>query len=160
MSSILMCRLCVRQVRRAIRAVSSPCCSRTTCWAQARSAFDGLELQMVDPRYYGDDAPEIPPTELTGGLYRAVAPWEQRYKPGEWNEYVVRLEGPHVTVTLNGETVQKVNLDEESIPITRHDGSPARPLKERPRTGHIGFQELSRGEGHVMIRNARINEMP
>lgn len=119
-------------------------------------AFDGIELQMVDPRYYGDAAPEIPPTELTGSLYRAVAPWEQRYKPGEWNEYVVRLEGPHVTVTLNGETIQKVNLDEEGIPITRHDGSPATPLKERPRKGHIGFQELSRGGGHVMIRNARI----
>jgi hypothetical protein len=122
-------------------------------------AFDGLELQMVDPRYYGDAAPEIPPTELTGGLYRAVAPWDQRYKPGEWNEYVVRLEGPHVTVKLNGETIQKVNLDEEGIPVTRHDGSPATPLKDRPRKGHIGFQELSRGGGHVMIRNARIKEL-
>jgi hypothetical protein len=122
-------------------------------------AFDGLELQMVDPRYYGDAAPEIPPTELTGGLYRAVAPWEQRYKPGEWNEYVVRLEGPHVTVMLNGETIQKVNLDDEGIPITRHDGSPATALKERPRRGRIGFQELSRGGGHVMIRNARIKEL-
>lgn len=38
--------------------------------------FDGLELQMVDPRYYGDAARGIPPTELTGGLYRAVAPWD------------------------------------------------------------------------------------
>jgi hypothetical protein len=123
-------------------------------------AFDGLELQMVDPRYYGDAAPEIPPTELTGGLYRAVAPWEQRYKPGEWNEYIVRLEGPHVTVRLNGETIQKLNLDEEGIPVTRHDGTPATPLKERPRKGHIGFQELSRGGGHVMIRNARIRELP
>jgi len=123
-------------------------------------AFDGLELQMVDPRYYGDAAHEIPPTELTGGLYRAVAPWDQRYKPGEWNEYVVRLEGPHVTVALNGEAIQKVNLDEEGIPVTRYDGSPATPLKERPRKGHIGFQELSRGGGHVMIRNARIRGLP
>lgn len=71
----------------------------------------------------------------------------------------MRLEGPHVTVKLNGETIQKVNLDEEGIPVTRHDGSPAKPLKERPRQGHIGFQELSRGGGHVMIRNARIKEL-
>ena len=123
-------------------------------------AFDGLELQMVDPRYYGDAAGEIPPTELTGGLYRAVAPSQQRYKPGEWNAYVVTLQGPLVTVQLNGETIQKVNLDEETIPVTRHDGSPAVPLKERPRKGHIGFQELSRGGGQVMIRNARIRELP
>lgn len=36
-------------------------------------AFDGLELQMVDPRYYPSDM-KVPPEELTGGLYRAVAP--------------------------------------------------------------------------------------
>ena len=122
-------------------------------------AFDGLELQMVDPRYYGDAAPQIPPSELTGGLYRAVAPTEQRYKPGEWNEYVVTLRGPRVVVKLNGETIQDVNLDEQTEPVKRHDGSPAAPLKERPRKGHIGFQELSRGGGHVMIRNARIKEL-
>ena len=81
------------------------------------------------------------------------------YKPGEWNEYVVTLRGPHVTIELNGETIRKVNLDEETIPVTRHDGSPTPPLKERPRKGRIGFQELSRGGGRVMIRNARIKEL-
>ncbi len=122
-------------------------------------AFDGIELQMVDPRYYGDEAPQIPPSELTGGLYRAVAPSRQLYKPGEWNAYAVTLRGPQVVVILNGETIQKVNLDEETIPVTRHDGSPAPPLKERPRKGRIGFQELSRGGGQVMIRGARIKEL-
>ena len=29
-------------------------------------AFDGLELQMVDPRYYGTN--QVPAAELTGGL--------------------------------------------------------------------------------------------
>ena len=43
MSSIFMSRMCVRQVRMAIRAVSSPCCSRTTCWAQALSALDACD---------------------------------------------------------------------------------------------------------------------
>ncbi|HEX6987585.1 MAG TPA: DUF1080 domain-containing protein [Planctomycetaceae bacterium] len=123
-------------------------------------AFDGIELQMVDPRYYGDAAPQIPPSELTGGLYRAVAPSEQRYKPGEWNKYVVTLRGPRVKVELNGETIQDVNLDEQTEPVKRHDGTPAPPLKDRPRKGRIGFQELSRGGGHVMIRNARIKELP
>lgn len=32
------------------------------------------------------------------------------------------------------------------------------PLSERPRTGHLGFQELSRDEGQVMIRNIKIFE--
>lgn len=122
-------------------------------------AFDGLELQMVDPRYYGDAAPQIPPSELTGGLYRAVAPTAQLYRPGEWNAYEVSLRGPQVVVKLNGETIQEVNLDEQTAGVKRHDDSPAPPLKARPRKGHIGFQELSRGGGHVMIRNARISEL-
>jgi hypothetical protein len=52
-----------------------------------------------------------------------------------------------------------VNLDEQTTPTKKHDGSDAPPLKDRPRKGHIGFQELSRDGGHVEIRNARIKEL-
>ena len=116
-------------------------------------AFDGLELQMVDERYNdGRDGPD----KLTASFYKAIAPTKQVYKPTEWNHYVITCKGPRVTVVLNGETVQDVNLDEQTKAVERHDGSPAPSLKDRPRRGHIGFQELSRGGGHVMIRNARI----
>ena len=40
-------------------------------------AFDGLELQMADYRYNT----KAKDSELTGGLYRAVAPSQQVYKP-------------------------------------------------------------------------------
>jgi hypothetical protein len=40
--------------------------------------------------------------------------------------------------------------------VLRHNGQPAPAVKDRPRKGHIGFQELSRGTEHVQIRNARI----
>ena len=126
--------------------------------AQGDPAFDGLELQMVDPRYYPPDM-KVPPEELTGGLYRAVAPREQRLKPTEWNRYEVECRGPHVRVKLNGEQILDVNLEEHTKVIQRHDGSEAVPLKERPRAGHIGFQELSRGGAHVEIRNAQIKEL-
>ena len=59
-------------------------------------------------------------------------------------------------VTLNGQLVLDVNLDEQLKPAERHDGSDAPPLKKRPRKGRIGFQELSRGGGHVQVRNARV----
>src|SRR5207248_2895182 len=39
-------------------------------------AFDGLELQMVDPRYYPPEM-TVTPAELTGSLYKAVAPNSQ-----------------------------------------------------------------------------------
>jgi hypothetical protein len=121
-------------------------------------AFDGLELQMVDPRYYPTNM-NVPASELTGSLYRAVAPSEQRFKPAEWNKYQVTCRGPRVRVVLNERMILDVNLDEQTKPTKRHDGTDAPPLKDRPRKGHIGFQELSRGGGHVEIRNARIKAL-
>ncbi len=115
-------------------------------------AFDGIELQMADVRYN----PEAKPSELTGGLYRAIAPRKQLYKPTEWNRYQITLRGSKMKVVLNGEVIQDLNLDEHDEVVKRHDGNTAPPIKSRPRRGHIGFQELSRGEGHAQIRNARI----
>jgi hypothetical protein len=115
-------------------------------------AFDGMELQMADLRY-NTSAKD---SELTGGLYRAVAPIKQVYKPTEWNKYEITCKGSMVKVTLNGEPILNVNVDEQNKTVKRHDGSDAPPLKDRPRKGHIGFQELSRDNEHVQIRNARI----
>jgi len=118
-------------------------------------AFDGLELQMADFRYN----PEAKDSELTGGLYRAVAPKKQVYRPTEWNRYRIECRGPRVEVELNGEPILDVNLDEQTATVKRHDGTDAPPLKDRPRRGHIGFQELSRDGSHVSIRNARIKSL-
>lgn len=119
-------------------------------------AFDGMELQMADVRYN----PEAKDSELTGGLYRALAPSRQVYRPTEWNRYHVTLSGAHIKVILNGETIQDVDLSKQETQPKRHDGTPAPPLKDRPKSGHIGFQELSREGSHVQIRGARIKELP
>jgi hypothetical protein len=115
-------------------------------------AFDGMELQMADFRYN----PQAKDSELTGGIYRAIAPTKQVYKPTEWNQYEVTLNGSRLKVVLNGETIQDLNLDEQKQSVKRHDGTAAPLVKDRPRQGHIGFQELSRGNDHVQIRNAQI----
>jgi len=115
-------------------------------------AFDGMELQMADYRYN----PQAKDSELTGGIYRAIAPLKQVYKPTEWNSYVITLKGPKLHVTLNGVVIHELNLDEHTQVVLRHNGQPCPPVKDRPRKGHIGFQELSREGDHVMIRNARI----
>src|SRR3954469_18701837 len=116
-------------------------------------AFDGLEIQMCDARY---NNPPDGPDKLTASLYKALAPTKQVYKPTEWNHYVITAIDSKIKVELNGEVVQDVDLSQYDKGIERHDGSAAPPLKDRPRKGHIGFQELSRGGGHVQIRNARI----
>ncbi|MEW5979960.1 MAG: DUF1080 domain-containing protein [Acidobacteriota bacterium] len=115
-------------------------------------AFDGLELQMADFRYNT----EAKDSELTGGLYRVVAPTRQLYRPTQWNRCQVTLIGRHLKVVLNGETIQDLNLDEQVQEVRRHDGTLAPAIKDRPRQGHLGFQELSRGSEHVQIRNARV----
>ncbi len=115
-------------------------------------AFDGMELQMADYRYNT----AAKDSELTGGIYRAIAPRKQVYKPTQWNTYVITLKGSRLHATLNGEVIHDLNLDEQKQEVKRHNGLPAPPVKDRPRRGHIGFQELSRGGDHARIRNARI----
>ncbi|MHC4581496.1 MAG: 3-keto-disaccharide hydrolase [Planctomycetota bacterium] len=115
-------------------------------------AFDGMELQMADYRY-NTSAKD---SELTGGIYRAIAPLKQVYKPTEWNSYVISLAGSRLHVTLNGVVIHDLDLNKQDQVVLRHNGQPAPAVKDRPRKGHIGFQELSRGGGRVQIRDARI----
>ena len=115
-------------------------------------AFDGLELQMADYRYNTKAAD----SELTGGLYRALAPRKQVYRPEEWNRYEITLRGPQVRVVLNGTVILDHDLSKENTVIRRHNGRDAPALRDRPRKGRIGFQNLSRGGSPVLIRNARI----
>jgi hypothetical protein len=121
-------------------------------------AFDGLELQMVDPRYFPPDQKPLP-SELTGALYRAIEPKKQVFKQNDWNTYEITLKGTSAKVILNGETVVDTDLHSIKTTLKRHNGKDVVPMKERPLKGHIGFQELSRGGDHVQIRNARIKEL-
>ena len=70
--------------------------------------------------------------------------------------YWILCRNAKLQVFLNKKKIQDVNLDLQNDFSKRHDGSNASALKDRPRTGHLGFQELSRGGGHVEIRQARI----
>src|SRR4051812_16435123 len=100
-------------------------------------AFDGMELQMADYRYNTNATA----AELTGGLYRALAPIKQVYKPEQWNTYHIELRGSRIVVILNGERIQDTDLSSYDQSVKRHDNTLATGLKDRPRKGHIGFQE-------------------
>jgi hypothetical protein len=118
-------------------------------------AFDGMELQVADLRYNT----QAKDSELTGGIYRAIAPTKQVYKPTEWNTVRIELKGDRLKATVNGELVQDVDLSKFDQPVKRHDGKDAPPVKDRPRKGHIGFQHLSRNNEPIQIKNARIREL-
>ena len=115
-------------------------------------AFDGMEMQVADYRY-NTSAKD---SELTGGIYRALAPTKQVYRPTQWNSFRIELKGDRLKVTANGEVIQDVDLGKQDQAVKRHDDSLAPPLKDRPRRGHIGFQYLSRDGVPVEIRGARI----
>jgi hypothetical protein len=119
-------------------------------------AYDGMELQIVDPRYY-DGKGEA--EQLCGAIYRGIAPKKDAFKPEAWNKYLITCQGAHVKVVLNGELIQDFNLDEQTRPL--HRDSPeksAPPLKDRPRKGHIGFQDLGR-DGRTQVRNVTLRPL-
>jgi hypothetical protein len=117
-------------------------------------AFDGMEFQVADLRYN----PAAKEAELTGGIYRAIAPTKQVYKPTEWNAIRIELKGDRLKATVNGETIQDVDLSKSDAAVKRHDGKDAPAVKDRPKKGHLGFQHLSRNNEPVLIRNARLKE--
>src|SRR5688500_5489129 len=82
-------------------------------------AFDALEIQFADFRYNTG----AKPSELTGGVYRAIAPTKQVYKPTEWNSARIRLKGTRLAVQINGQKVQDVDLTKFTEPVMRHDGT-------------------------------------
>ncbi|HEX3151018.1 MAG TPA: DUF1080 domain-containing protein [Gemmataceae bacterium] len=118
-------------------------------------AFDGMELQVADLRYNT----AAKDSELTGGIYRAIAPTKQVYKPTEWNAFRIELKGDRLKATINGEVVQDIDLSTYDQPVKRHDGTDAPPVKDRPRKGHLGFQHLSRNNEPIFIRNIRFKEL-
>jgi Domain of Unknown Function (DUF1080) len=118
-------------------------------------AFDGMEMQLVDLRYKPDSKDD----ELTGAIYRALAPKKQVYKPLEWNSCRIELKGTKLKVVMNGETIQDMDLSKIEKGGKKHDGKDATPLKDRPKKGHIGFQHLSRDNSPVLIRKARLKEL-
>lgn len=118
-------------------------------------AFEGMELQIADLRYNTKAKPD----ELTGAIYRSLAPKKQLYRPTQWNSFRIELRGPKLQVTLNGEMILHEDLSAHDRKATRHDGSQASGLKDRPGKGHLGFQHLSRDNSPVLIRKAQIKEL-
>ena len=125
------------------------------CPLKGDPAFEAMEMQVADFRY-NTKAKE---DELTGAIYRGLAPTKQVYKPTEWNSCRIELKGSHMKITINGEVIQDADLSKHDKAAKRHDNTDAPPLKDRPRKGHIGFQHLSRDNSPVLIRNARLKEL-
>ncbi|MGC1275145.1 MAG: DUF1080 domain-containing protein, partial [Planctomycetaceae bacterium] len=70
----------------------------------------GIEVQIYDAPADGDHKPT---DHDSGGVIPGVPPTKTAAKPaGAWNHFRITVQGDALTVRLNGETVNKVNLDE------------------------------------------------
>lgn len=65
-------------------------------------------------------------------------------KPNDWNDYVVRCEGPHIRLWLNGVLTVDYTEDDNSIPLT----------------GFIGLQIHGGGKAEASYRDIRLEELP
>lgn len=104
--------------------------------------------KLLDPVYSGFEA-QVLEGEGTGvhdfgALYDLVAPTHNASKPaGEWNQVQIVCRGPLVVVSVNGDVVSMMNVDEWDEKGKRPDGTPHkfRTISELPRKGYLGFQD-------------------
>jgi hypothetical protein len=99
--------------------------------------FNGLEVAVDDTT--GDGFHD------TGALYDLVAPTRNAMKPaGEWNRLIAVCHKNLITITLNGEMVTTMDLDEWTEANHRPDGSDHKfpvAYRDHPRRGYIGLQD-------------------
>jgi hypothetical protein len=99
--------------------------------------FNGIEVQILDSPTSG--------FHDTGAIYDLVKPTKNAMKPaGEWNHMVVTCNKNLITVELNGEQVNRIDLDQWTQKNRRPDGTPHKfdiAYKDHPRKGYIGLQD-------------------
>jgi hypothetical protein len=99
--------------------------------------FNGIEVQILDSPTAG--------FHDTGAIYDLSKPTRNAMKPvGEWNHMVVTCDRNVLAVELNGEKVNRLDLDEWTQPNKRPDGTNHKfdvVYKDHPRKGYIGLQD-------------------
>ncbi|MGI8602648.1 MAG: 3-keto-disaccharide hydrolase [Verrucomicrobiales bacterium] len=110
----------------------------------------GIEIQV--------EKPGGPDKHSVGALYDLVAPTKNAARD-DWNKMVITARGSKITVELNGEKVNEMDLDRWTTPEQNPDGSKNKfrtALKDFKREGHIGLQD----HGHVVAyRNVRVRKV-
>lgn len=102
----------------------------------------GIEVQIYDS--YGKPADKKLTDHDSGGIIPGLPPMKNTAKPAnEWNRFQITCKGKDLTVRLNGEVVNEVDLTGKN-------------LKGRPETGYIGFQDHGLP---LALRNIRVREL-
>ncbi len=116
------------------------------------AAYAGMEIQVLDDESPVYQKMQLKPTQYTGSVYD-VFPARRGFvrRNGAWNQEEIVADGRRIKVTLNGQVITDVNLDDAKDPevLKKHPGL-ART------SGHVGF--LGHGT-RVEFRNIRIKAL-
>ena len=99
------------------------------------AAYVGMEIQVLDDDAEVYEKMHLKPTQYTGSVYDVFAARRGFVRRnGEWNSEEIVADGRHIRVTLNGQLITDVNLDDvrDEAVLKRHPGL-------QRKTGHIGF---------------------
>jgi len=102
----------------------------------------GMEVQILDRGGQGKKPSDKPLSHHDmGGIIKVKGATKYTLnKPGEWNAMVVTAVGQRVTVEVNGEVVNRVDLSKTA-------------RKDHPLTGHLALQDHG---GPAWFRNVRV----
>lgn len=111
------------------------------CPSEGNPTFTGIELQLLDDS--ASKYENLRPDQYTGSLYYHAAPTQApKLRPaGEWNSCEVICIGDLLTVKINGEVVNEVNLAKSPDAEVNETGK-KKPWKlaQRPPIGHLALQ--------------------
>ncbi|MFM1943041.1 MAG: hypothetical protein RI897_2023 [Verrucomicrobiota bacterium] len=123
---------------------------------------NSVELQIADD--HADQWANSPRTWQCAAAFGHQAAYKSAVKkPGEWNRMTVWCQGPIITIVLNGEKVNSIDMRRFTSAKVNPDGSEvpswlSKPMSSLPAKGKIGFQGKHAG-APIYFKNIRILEM-
>lgn len=122
---------------------------------------NSVEIQIADD--YADQWANSPKTWQCGAFFgHKAADTSLVKKPGEWNRFTIVCSGHNITVALNGQQVNEIDLTKWTSATQNPDGSEIpswlnKPWAELQTRGYIGLQGKHAG-ANIFFRNIKIQE--
>ena len=123
---------------------------------------DSVEIQLADD--FSEKWSKKPRSWQCAAIFgRQAASVKAVKKPGEWNQMTITVSGSLITVELNGQKVNHVDLKDFKDAKNNPDGTTAppwlkKPLATLPRKGKIGFQG-KHGGAPIYLRNVQVKKL-
>jgi len=123
---------------------------------------DSVEVQIADD--FAEQWSSKPRSWQCAAIFGRQGAFEKAVKkPGEWNQMTIIVSGPIISVHLNGQHVNQIDLNDFTDAKKNPDGTEAppwlkKPIATLPRKGKIGFQG-KHGGAPIYLRNLQVMKL-